>query len=370
MAPIQPPSFLHGVGHPASSDRLTIGALLSGGPGGTTTLGGVRPTQGTVANTIVSARTPNDKYVRVRACTTWVPSPTGGGLYSCHNDGDWDIRIPDAHASLARKDLIVARVYDVADLGSAEDTWNLEPVEGTPATSPQDPPTPPGSYALASVRVDSATANPSGALAQTKITPLHSFQSAVGGTRLVPSLAAMNALPAYAGMEVFRTDQGVKWYFTGSVWTPTPGSYIASARGNPGPAGQVVSRLAYRQVVLDLLGTNRPTGAFALVSNAITVPLTGGYVITGQLEYDSPDGTGQRQLALFRDFGLPTQVLFAASDGPAIADVHLNLNVTSRITFLNAGDRISMALWQGSGSNVTVFRNSASPYLNLIHYGP
>ncbi|MFC6938186.1 hypothetical protein ACFQHO_53210 [Actinomadura yumaensis] len=102
---------------------------------------------------VVPRPTP-DKWVRVTAGVGYVyAADPADGTYIVVNDADYDVRIPDAHATLRRLDLIVAQVHDAVDDAGTANDWDIVVVQGTPAQVPQMPGLPPASLPLAAVNV-------------------------------------------------------------------------------------------------------------------------------------------------------------------------------------------------------------------------
>lgn len=80
------------------------------------------------------------------------------GIYTACSDAVVNVVITTAHATLARKDIIVARIQDSAVSG-VTDSFTIEVVTGTPAGSPVEPAVPANSMKLATVNVAAAAAS-------------------------------------------------------------------------------------------------------------------------------------------------------------------------------------------------------------------
>jgi len=78
------------------------------------------------------------------------------GAYRCYNDATVNKSITAAHATLPRKDLIVAQVQDDIHDASGFNRWIISVVDGTAAASPSDPTIPASSMKLARVNVAAA----------------------------------------------------------------------------------------------------------------------------------------------------------------------------------------------------------------------
>jgi len=111
------------------------------------------------------------------------------GPYICPLSSSFDITVPAAHATLDRKDLIVAQVKDgefAAFTGQA--VWTPELVQGTPAGSPADPSVPEDCLVLARLLVRDST-EAGGTIVRTQdITDLR-VQSRIGGITPVAATA-------------------------------------------------------------------------------------------------------------------------------------------------------------------------------------
>ncbi len=128
--------------------------------------------------------------------------------------------IPAAHASLARRDLIVARVTDNGDSTSA---GAIAVVQGTPAGSPADPSLPPNALVLARVTV------PAGATSITaaNLTDLRMFAVPAGGVQPATSGTAITA--PHAGQVRHDTDTGQMRVWDGAAWQQV--GAVAAPRG-------------------------------------------------------------------------------------------------------------------------------------------
>lgn len=109
----------------------------------------------------VSADAPASLRVSVAAGRAFVngDSVARQGAYMIENDGALlSPYAAAAHATLPRRDLLVARVYDPSPDGggAASDSVVLELVTGTPAASPTTPTTPPNAIPLAYLAINAA----------------------------------------------------------------------------------------------------------------------------------------------------------------------------------------------------------------------
>lgn len=213
MTALNPPTYLAAGTYSARYDRLMLASLLTPqhGTGALAIRPGVRPSPGGAALAVSQRATPA-MFVTVAAGTCYIQSPSAtGGSYICHNDAPVDVAISASHATLGRRDLVVARVYD-AEISGTTNAWALEVVTGTAAGSPVTPATPSGAIPLAVVQVNAGTST----ITNSNITDSRSFTAAVGGTIPAPA-TAMPANP-HTGMAVYDTTNAVPKWWNGAAW--------------------------------------------------------------------------------------------------------------------------------------------------------
>jgi hypothetical protein len=213
MAPLNPPIWLQAGTYPARYDRLAVASLLAPlhGTGPLAIRPGVRPTPSNAGLQVTQRSTPA-MFVTVAAGSCYIQSASvTGGAYIVHNDAAYDVAITTAHATLPRKDLIVARIYD-AEVSGALNQCAIEAIAGTPAGSPATPATPSGAIALAVVTVNAAATT----IVNANIADSRSYTAALGGAIPAPS-ASMPANP-YPGMAAYDlTNLLPKWH-NGTTW--------------------------------------------------------------------------------------------------------------------------------------------------------
>ncbi|GIH95447.1 hypothetical protein ACFFMN_23055 [Planobispora siamensis] len=213
MAPINPPTYLQAGTYSARLDRLSQAGLLmpAHGSGALAIRSGVRPTPSNTGLQVTQRSTPA-MFVTVGAGVGYVQAQSAtGGVYIVNNDASYDVAIAAAHATLGRRDLIVARIYD-AEVSGATNEWRLEAVTGTPAGSPVTPATPAGAVALASVLVSAGATT----ITNAAITDLRVYTTALGGT--IPVLSSAMPANPYEGMAAYQTDLNRPVWFDGSAW--------------------------------------------------------------------------------------------------------------------------------------------------------
>lgn len=142
------------------------------------------------------------------------------GAYFGENQGTQNVTVTAAHATLARKDLIVARIRD-AEYSGSTNTFSIEVVTGTPAGSPADPSLPSGSvFVLARVDVAAAAATITNAnitdLRTTYSSSQYGLATAAGGTIICTS-TTRPASP-YEGLSIYETDTDTTHFYNGSAW--------------------------------------------------------------------------------------------------------------------------------------------------------
>lgn len=189
MAPVTQPSYLQAISLPASVDRYNLGALFASDAA----TGLLAPRPGVIVGTptwAVAAHSPANMTVDVPAGRFVVPSSqTQPGAYLAHNDATYSVAIAAAHATLIRKDAIVARVRDSVSDGGGFDDFDVVAVLGTPGAGVR-PATPNNSILLAEVNVGAAVTS----ITAGNVTALHKLTVAPGGilpakTTDMPSLA-------------------------------------------------------------------------------------------------------------------------------------------------------------------------------------
>lgn len=221
MAEINPPFALQNAGatHTAAGDRLTIGALLSGSTTllGLTSRGGIHPTAGDCLD-VDPTGSPSMQVV-VSPGIVFVAGTEGAtqGTYVCVNDANKNLTVTTAHGTLPRIDRVVARVYDSAYSG-VTNTWALEIVTGTAASSPVPPTLPANSFPLFSINVGAAVTS----ITNGNIADARTYIAAVGGVIPVNSQAERDSLLSLTGdgQLVFRKDTGVLEARHSGVWVP------------------------------------------------------------------------------------------------------------------------------------------------------
>lgn len=204
-------SWIQASSHPADTDRLVLEALLnpSGAPVSGAGLGVGTP----AGDLLVTQNGSPNMSVNVAAGHAWIDgteSPTQGA-YHVYNDAVKNLAISAAHATLARKDLIVARVQD-AQYSGATNAWTLAVVTGTPAGSPAEPAVPANAIVLALVDVAAAASS----ITNANITDRRRRACGLSGIAVCTS-ATRPAAP-YTGQVIYETDTDHPAVWDGTAW--------------------------------------------------------------------------------------------------------------------------------------------------------
>jgi hypothetical protein len=150
VAAINPPGYLHNLGtHTAQTDRLSHGLLLV-----PDAVGSLRPAGGLrqLSDLVVTAASGMNVNLSAGMCVVPQGQSNLGGGYICSNDGSMTLAIAASNATLARNDLVVARVRDAFYTGT-QNALSFEVITGTAASTPTDPALPTDSSFLSLYRV-------------------------------------------------------------------------------------------------------------------------------------------------------------------------------------------------------------------------
>lgn len=214
MAPINPPTYQQAGTYSARLDRLMVaGAMMpEHGTGALAMRGGVRPTPSNTGLQVTQRASPA-MFTTIAAGTGFVPASSAvGGGYIVHNDASFDVAIAAAHATLGRRDLVIAQVRD-AEYSGANNDWLLSVVTGTASGSPTLPATPAGAIPLAQVQVNANAST----ITNANITDLRNFTVALGGT--IPAASTARPANPYEGMSIYETNNNLPKWYNGSAWS-------------------------------------------------------------------------------------------------------------------------------------------------------
>jgi hypothetical protein len=223
MAPVSPPVYLQMAALPASTDRLVLAAMMRGNAG--SPVAGILPygSDGGTSLT-VTATSPADNKVTVPAAVYVIPDALGG-VYLGVNNAPFQLTVPPAHATLDRKDVVVARVYD-SENGGGSDEFTIEMVTGTPGVSPTAPAVPSRAYALAELFVNNGGST---VITASNIT-LRLAPTALRGSVVAAPAARRPASPTFPEMWIDTTTHQAVLGTPGTGWQPIshPGITIGS----------------------------------------------------------------------------------------------------------------------------------------------
>lgn len=147
MAIHNPPSWLQGGSHPAVNDRLMMmGAAQVEGVLGALDLK-VSPSSGLILSVAAGGAFILGDFA------------SNNGMYHVYNDAaiaDATTTVNTAHATLNRRDLLIAEIKDNTVDGGGLQTWQLRIIAGTPSGSPVLPTAPGSALPLAEITVNAA----------------------------------------------------------------------------------------------------------------------------------------------------------------------------------------------------------------------
>lgn len=207
MAEQNPPIFIQAGTHPAEDVRRYMDALAAGREG---IIG-----SGDLA---VSENGAPNMSVNVAAGRALIAGSQSAsqGLYAVDSRSTENIAIDAADGSLARKDLIVAKVQDQSYSGPAS-AWSLAAVTGTPAASPAEPTVPDNCMVLAMVDVPAGDTS----ITNAQITDRRTSTSGQGRASSLGGVVVCTSTtrPSHAaGRMIYETDTGLLQVSNGSSW--------------------------------------------------------------------------------------------------------------------------------------------------------
>jgi hypothetical protein len=286
MTVLNPVSFLQNrTDHTAQVDRLAQSGLLMPGAAGNTWRAGVRG----AGDLVVAAQGVPNMSVQVAAGSCYVvQSVAGNGAYLLTNDAAFTVAITAAHATLPRKDLIVARVTDsfftgVTNLGT------LEVVTGVAAASPVDPAVTGNATILARVTVPAAATT----IVAGNITDLRPRAAALGGIIPVLTTAERDAIAGISrGMVVDNLQTGFLERHNGTTWKTlmevTPwAAYTPAIVGTAAPTLDCRwQRIGDKLVVVEfsITLTAAVTATLTLATPTTMATLVGGFTLMSSIE--------------------------------------------------------------------------------------
>lgn len=274
MAELQA-SYIQASSHPADTDRLVLEGLMN--PAGAPVSGAAYGVgQGSTELKVQAKGTPN-MSVDVLAGHGWIDGTEGAnqGTYHVYNDATKNLVISAAHATLARKDLVVAKVQDAAYSG-AVNAWSLAVVTGTPASPALEPAVPANAIVLALVDVAALAAS----IVNGNITDRRRRASGLGG--IVVCTSATRPAAPYTGQVIYETDTDRPMVWDGSSWKQLGLKYDPPACCATMSAPQTINDNTTTTINFNAENYDTPGTMHDNVTNnsRITMPIPGLYLFT------------------------------------------------------------------------------------------
>lgn len=137
------------------------------------------------------------------------------GMYHVYNDGAVEVDIRSSHSSMDRMDLISLVVEDSQYTSINPSTARIQVTEGTPASSPVVPLSPPDSIPLATIIVRRGVT----AIGRADIQPQAPRATSLGGIAYARNYVEMaEGLPKIEGLHVYRRDIDRLMRCDGRTW--------------------------------------------------------------------------------------------------------------------------------------------------------
>ena len=278
MAVINPPLWLQAGAYNARQDRRLISSLVkeSGVAGSLDLFVSQRGAGPNMSVDVLEGR-----------AFIWGSEATTQGAYHVETQGDTNVVLAAAHATLPRYDLIVARVRD-AEYSGAVNAWALEVVQGTAAGAPVEPTPPASSITLARITVAPAVTS----IVNANILDRRPRARVMGGV----STATSTTLPSILGVGsahgdlAYATDLDSLYFRTASSWLPLGHARVV----NLGSALNAAS-LSYVNLGGSLV---LPAGRWLIHAKGATVSTVGNHQFDVQL-YNETDATELDSINIF-----------------------------------------------------------------------
>lgn len=222
MAVINPPIAVQArVDHDASDFRSAMAAGMMGQGVGLTPIpkSGIIPGWGKELS--VAQRAAPGMGVLVGSGEAELAAPiTGHGGWYLVNDADLDVPVTASHATLARTDLIIARVGDAQYYTGGDGIASIKVITGTAGGGVPAVPVADGAWIkLAQIAVAAASTQVLNAAITLNTNVTRPYTVAAGGILPVATAAIRTALTPWAGLQVFQMDTKQAWVYDGSIWT-------------------------------------------------------------------------------------------------------------------------------------------------------
>lgn len=235
MAELNPPYALQNAGatHTAEGDRMMLSGLFAGIRAAASLVGrgGVHPMAGGLLAVTQTGSPSMSLQIASGVCYVSGTEGTKQGLYACTNDATDTVAVTTAHATLPRIDSVIARVYDSAYSGAANN-WALEILTGTAASSPLAPTLPANAIRLYNVQVGAAVTS----ISNGNLTDVRTYVTSVGGVIPVKDNTERDAL-----LNLVPNGQGVFVLSTGNLEFKLSGAFVPRSSQRPLISNQVSS---------------------------------------------------------------------------------------------------------------------------------
>jgi hypothetical protein len=282
--------------HTAVVDRLSSqGAVLL-----PDAVGGLRPVGGLRAPGDLTLTAIGGMVVRLGPGIAYVPQGQSAiaGAYSVPNDGNMDFTVPTAHATLARRDLIVARVQDSFYAGAAEDDDFIY-LSGTAASTPVDPTPPAGASYTILWRI--AVAPAAAAIVVGNLTQIAYAAPRIGSPMPISPTDVTPGI--YAGQYRDHPTFGQQRW-TGAAWGPPEVLPRVTARRTtvqsiPGTVGAVIA--------FDAVSTRSTPGMWSVgTPSRMIAPETGEYDLSWHMPWAASPNPGAQSTQMRYNGILPS----------------------------------------------------------------
>lgn len=291
------PVYLQNTDYDAIDWRLALGSLYGPPTTGLSRPGGVVPGYG--GSLAVAQTGPSMNVAVASGAATVGAASAGGGGYILVNDASVTLPIGAAHPSLARVDLVIARIKD-AEYGDATSGGLLDVIAGTPGGGAPAVPSGFAVTVLAAVTVRAAAAS----VLTGDIADRRTWAVAVGG--MEPVLSTARPTAPYPGMPIYETDNDVAQVY--SVLTAgwkrlSPIQMTAQLTRTTGGAPQSIpSDPTLTQSKLSWTHADRAVGfTVSTPVTTFTIPATGtgDYLVTASIPFETGTGGNQRTARLY-----------------------------------------------------------------------
>lgn len=245
---------------------------------------GLRPDGGGVVTVVAGTMD-----VSVSAFSGWVDGDASAaqGGYPFVNDSARVLTLANGHASLARVDLIVARVRDTTFDASGFTDADVVVIAGTPGSGV--PAVPAGCMPLREVNVPAGLSAGTGGLSAGNLgSDRRRWTSALGGILPVVDQSDRDGLTPYEGMTVWRQDTDLLQVHTGAAWVDYTPANVQRKRKT---ANQVVNNSTTPVADTHLTFTAEANTAYLVTAMLLWAQAGGGAsAMDAQVGFSLPAG--------------------------------------------------------------------------------